>query len=457
MAVKIQNESTIRKAKRWNEKDDAALAELLRKKIREVDLAIKEAPSPFMRSKLRAKKAHYKSMSAKVANGTYNGDIIFSEMQAAAALRTQDALRYQRYSNPAEARKYVNSYEDMDLDYESYFRKTRYFGKFLPILTAFLTLVMLAFFVIGAFVPAATKQSLNTDQGIKVDTLFYFKLGPDALDFRVKNDGKWPDGDWRYVEGEEQVLAQGVPYVAPGETEPEEYVYLYSDLGMRTVNISSFDIIKAWFRTKMLSKVRLDFLEDSPYFQGSSWFYAKYMASAEADIPNLRNEDGSFNWSIIIKYIAGYGTILSLIAAFLLGIVCLIINIARIFSYTTRRFHVLNFLLLFLSILIIILPALMSMEGTDAIGAFTKYFSFDHVAFLEDPAKTLILNMFAFIPAGIAIIMLILPKLFKNRLKRRPSFVPKGNRPRQIKSQEQTMQQLAYDNVRRAYRSQPRR
>lgn len=452
MAVRVQNESNIRKAKRWNEKDDAALAELLRKKIKEVDLAIKEAPSPFMRSKLRAKKAHYKSMSAKVANGTYNGDIIFSEMQAAAALRTQDALKYQRYSNPADARKYINSYEDMDFDYEAYFRKTRYYGRFLPILATLFTLILLAFFLIGAFVPTATKQSLSTDYGLKLDTLFYFKLGPNEMDFRVKN-GMWPDGDWRFENGKEQVLSRDVPYVAPGKTEPDEYVYLYSDLGMRTVNISSFDIIKAWFRTKMLSNVRLDFLEDNAAFQGSSWFYAKYMSKAEADIVNVRNEDGSFEMPILIKYIAGYGTILSLVAAFILGIICLILNIVRIFTYTTRRVHALNVLLFIFCTLVAVLPAFMAMEGTDVLSAFKNYFTFDHDAFMKTADHTLIINIFAFIPAGIALVMAILPKLFKNRFKKRPSFVPKGNRPRNKKVQAQTAQHMAYNNVRRAYQT----
>ena len=63
-----------------------------------------------MRSKLKAsKKAHYKDMYVKLRNGTYNGDIIFSEMQAAAALRTKDILKQERFSDPAQGRKYINS------------------------------------------------------------------------------------------------------------------------------------------------------------------------------------------------------------------------------------------------------------------------------------------------------------------------------------------------------------
>ena len=93
-------------------------------------------------------------MANKVANGTYNGDIIFSEMQAAAAAHSR-SLKRDRFSNPSEARKYINSYEDMDFDYEAYFRKTRYYGVFLPILLTLLTIIFLAFFALPAFMPSA--------------------------------------------------------------------------------------------------------------------------------------------------------------------------------------------------------------------------------------------------------------------------------------------------------------
>lgn len=455
MAVRVQNEMNIRKAKRWNEKDDAALLELLRKKVKEVNLAIKESTSPFMRSKLKAKKAHYKSMANKVANGTYNGDIIFSEMQAAAALRTQDILKQNRYSDPREAKKYINSYEDMDFDYERYFRKTRYYGRLLPILMTVLTFVILAYFILGAFLPASIKHTLNSEYGIKPDVFFTFKLGPDDKDFRMSNEkGDWPDGDWVYSGGVEQKLTHGEPYVDPSTGEQPEYVYLYTDLGMRTINVSSFDIIKAWFRTKMLKSVRIDFLEDDDHFKGPSWFYVKYMDKAEADIVNLRDSDGGFNLPVLIKYLAGYGTILLLIVSFVLAIVALIINIARIFSYTTRRFHTLHILLMIFSLLILLLPALMAMEGTNVIDAFKNYFVFDYSDFLESES-TMMISLFGFVPVVLSLLLLLLPKIFKNRLKKRPTFVPKGNRPRLEK--EQKMKELAYDNVRRAYQNNTRR
>ena len=451
MAVRVQNQANIRKAKRWNEKDDAALAELLKKKIKEVDLAIKDAPSPFVRSKLKAKKSHYKDISLKLENGTYNGDIIFSEMQAAAALRTKDVLKRERYEDPGEGKKYVNSYEDMDFDYEAYFRKTRYYGRVLPILMTLLTVILIAFLLLGAFLPADLSQTVYQETGLKSDTLFYFKLGPNERDFRIDNNGNWPDGDWRVQGGEQQRLTYGEPYINPDTQEAPEHVFLYSDLGMRTVNINSFDLVKAWFRTKMLSSIRLDFLEDNEQFQGPSWFYAKYMNSAEENIAYLRNDDGSFDFSVLFKYIAGYGAILSIIVAFILAVVCFVLNIGRIFSYTTRRLHTLHYLLLIFSLLAIVLPAFMAMEGTNIAQAFKSYFLFDHVDFMTNDTHTLLLSPLALIPAGISLVLLILPKIFKNRLKKKPTFVPKGNRPR--KNLEHKMDDLAYGNVRRAYQS----
>jgi hypothetical protein len=454
MAVKVQNTKNIRKAKRWNEKDDAALLELLRKKTKEVNLAIKEAQSPFMRARLKAKRAHYRSMANKVANGTYNGDIIFSEMQAAAALRTQEALKRDRFSNPSEARKYINSYEDMDFDYEAYFRKTRYYGVFLPILLTLLTIIFLAFFALPAFMPSSLRDTMN-DYKMKPQALFTFKLGSDEQDFSINNDGNWPDGDWRMVNDEEQRLAQGEQYIDPATGEAPEQVLLYAQAGMRTINISAFDIVKAWFSTKMLSRVRLDFLEDNKLFMGPRWLHAKYIGKAEDNIVNLRKEDGSFDVVILIKYLASYGIILFFIAAFLIAIVCLIQDIIRIFTYTTRRMHTLHWLLFIFSLLVVVLPAFLVIEGTNEIGpAFRNYFIFDYDTFMERPS-TLCISVFAFLPAALSFIMLILPKLFKNRLKKLPTFVPKGNRPR--RQQEKTLNYLAYDNVRRAYQNNLKR
>ncbi len=41
------------------------------------------------------------------------------------------------------------------------------------------------------------------------------------------------------------------------------------------------------------------------------------------------------------------------------------------------------------------------------------------------------ISVLMLLPAAISLIMMILPLFFKNRLKRRPTYVPAGNRPRQ--------------------------
>ena len=82
MAVKVNNTASIRKAKRWSERDDAALCVLLKRKIKDVNVALRESDSPYERARLKEQKRHYKTMLVKVENGAYNGDILFSELQA---------------------------------------------------------------------------------------------------------------------------------------------------------------------------------------------------------------------------------------------------------------------------------------------------------------------------------------------------------------------------------------
>jgi len=60
MAVKVHNTESLRKSKRWNEKDDAALCLLVKRKIRDVDVALRESESPYERSRLKSTKSHYR-------------------------------------------------------------------------------------------------------------------------------------------------------------------------------------------------------------------------------------------------------------------------------------------------------------------------------------------------------------------------------------------------------------
>lgn len=440
MPVRIQNEANLAKDRRWNEEDDAALALMLRKKIKEVDLAIKAATTPYERARLKERKKQYKSMYKKVASGHYTGDIVSSEMRAHAmayggAAAAGGAIGYggaMRDSGKIKAVKYRNTYDDMDFDYQAYFRQSRYFGFSLPLILTILSLVFIAIFILGAVLPVSIKETVRTDMDMSLDALYTFKLGPGENDFRVKNDGNWPDAYWKYANvggvATEQILEQGVPYSKNG-VEPE-YVYLYTDLGITAINISAFDVVKAWFRTPLLEETRLDFLEDNENFQGASWYYSKFMAGEDLEI--TKNSDGKYDINQVLKVVAAYGTIYCIIIGFLLGVIILITNIVRMFTYTSRRLHWMNLLAFIFMLLAAVLPVFFCMEGTDLKGAFSEYFVFDNITMRNDTEGiyNLMVNFVAFIPAALMLVSMLLPRLFKNRVKKLPTFVPKGNKQR---------------------------
>ena len=348
--------------------------------------------------------------------------ILYSANAGSRCSRTKDILKQERFSDPAQGRKYINSYEDMDFDYEAYFRKTRYYGAFLPIIMTIITIILIAFFLIGAFLPRDFSHSFYDSSGLKIDTLFYFKLGRNELDYRIDNTGDWPDGDWRVQDKKQQRLTYGEPYIDPETQEAPEHVYLYSDLGLRTININTFDIVKAWFYTKMLASVRLDFLEDRAPFQGISWFYTKYMHSAEENIAYLRNEDGSFDFSILIKSRRLWHDIKRYYSVCALGGI-LVINIGRIFSYTSRRLHILHFLCCS-SACTVILPALRNGDRP----ALKNYFCLT-MEFMTKEQYTLCSVHLRLCRRRR--IFTVLPKIFKNRLKK-AHLVPKETAPEDI-------------------------
>ena len=74
MAVRANNVNNARKARMWSEQDDANLVILLRRKIKDTTVAIRESETPYERSRLKAQKARYKDMLRKVETGNYNGD-----------------------------------------------------------------------------------------------------------------------------------------------------------------------------------------------------------------------------------------------------------------------------------------------------------------------------------------------------------------------------------------------
>lgn len=429
MAVKINNTANLRRAQRWDERDDAALCVLLKRKIKDINVALRESETPYERSRLKQQKRHYKTMLIKVENGAYNGDIIFGELQAASALRSEQTLRSAELATMSGGKQYVSSYQNMDFDYESAFRKKRYYGFSLPLILLILSLAFVFIFIMGAFLPGEIK-TVADESGIPLDSLFMCKLSKDAFDIEIKNDGNWPSGVYN-----ENVFTpkEGEPYTDSTGKTPEK-IRLCADVGMQAIYISPFDVVKAWFRTPMLKKTRIDFLEDSEYFKGESNYYLFFLDGGKGDALVIRKDaDGNYDNSVVMRHIGTYGTIIFLIVTFLLGIVNIIINVFRLFTYTSRRLHVISLLCLILSVLCMLSPAFATMEGTEIGPALSAYFSSltDINEFLsETSTATVGIGLLFFVPVIINLVMCILPFLFKNVLKKRVTSVPRGNRRR---------------------------
>jgi hypothetical protein len=181
----------------------------------------------------------------------------------------------------------------------------------------------------------------------------------------------------------------------------------------------------------MLSKTRLDFLEDQSLFQGQSYYYAIFLSGTKADdLVIKKGEDGNYDYGTIINHIGVYGTIINLVITVILMIIMLIQNIVRIFTYTSRRLHVTTLLAFIFSALTMISPALAICEGTDLDSAFKSYFSnlTNAAGFVTDTTATAGVTIMFVIPVAICLLLLILPKLFRNKYKSMPTHIPKGNK-----------------------------
>lgn len=434
MAVKVRNVRNAKKAKLWDEQDDAALLTLLRRKIKDVNIALRECETPYERTRLRKQRDHYKAMLGKVETGSYNGDIIFNELKASAALHQEQALASRAHASVRGGKVYNKSYDPMDFDYEAAFRKKRYFGVSLPIVMTILSLILIASFIIGFFLPSDINDKIAETTTLDFRTFFVYRLGEtedgNVVDITVPNDGNWPRG--LYTENSnfaDFYLEDRKPYVIDGDT--PETVSLYANCGCTAIYIDTSDIIKAWFKTKMLSKVRLDFLEDLQFFKGSSFYYELFLSGTKAnDLVIKQDEKGQFDFGTIYNHIGVYGTIMFLIAAFLMSIVLFIINFIRIFTFTSRRIHGTTFFTMFVSLLAMLCPALASCEGTALGTSFSNYFTCLNGAenFVTNNKATAGVTIIFILPAALCLVLLILPFLFKNRYKKLPTRLPKGNK-----------------------------
>ena len=340
--------------------------------------------------------------------------------------------------------KYVDAFTEVNFDYEGYFRKTRYYGFLAPFVSLILLLAVIGVFLAGIIIPEKQLESLEYTMGIQVGNVISFKLGPDTLDYLVPNDGNWPNGTW-LATNEKPQLEIGEKYTTISYEEgvavtvtPNE-VLLYEDLGMTSVYVTTLDVFKAFFYTPIMSRTRVDFIEDMPLIKNkTSWFYVKFMRDRMADITIERQPDGTYDASVIVRWLATYGTIICLMATLVLLVVCLISIIIRFFTYTSRRLHVITFLTLLFAALTEMLPALLMVDGMSFSDwgesfevlkeSYTNYLVLDSEMFL-DSVGVVCVGLLPLIALAPLFGMLIVPILFKNRLRLKPSFVPKGNKP----------------------------
>ena len=82
----------------------------------------------------------------------------------------------------------------------------------------------------------------------------------------MPNDGNWSRAP---TKPPTTTYPTGVEYKAPDGTVPE-YVFLYADLKMVSIDITAVDMLKAVFRMPMFSRNRVDFIENLDQMQGEA-------------------------------------------------------------------------------------------------------------------------------------------------------------------------------------------
>lgn len=410
---------------KWTERDEAVLVELLRRKIAEIKWDMRECDSPYARAKLKSKREEYKHLLRKVESGNYDSNILANELRTHAEFN-----QIARDKREKALGKYVDAYSDVNFDFENYFGKTRYFGAGLPIVMMILTILLIVVLLITAILPAETinsmEESLVMDSRVTFTSIAYFKLTPNENDFSVPNDGNWPKGTYEYPEN---ALPQGERYYDEDGNMPDK-VWLCADLGMNSIDITVFDVIKALFRAPVFSDQRVDVIENLDSMQGYSWYYLRYMRDRADEITIEKGEDGQYDGVAIVKHVATYGTIVFLVAMLICCVIELLMNIGRLFSYTSRRVHVLPFLILLFGALTLLCPAFLEIQDltADAVStALSNYFTFYWQDFTYGESM-ITFNLFFAILLVIPLLIAFMPLFFRNRAAKTIAYVPKGNR-----------------------------
>ena len=416
----------------WTERDEAVLVELLKRKIKELKYDMKECDSPYAKAKLRSKREEYKKLLDKVERSDYDPNILAAELKTHSQYNAVERSKKEK-----KLGRYADAYSDVNFDFESYFNKTRYFGAAAPIISIVLILVFLVVALLPMFpISTADLETFDSylafgDMRMSLSSVAYIKLGENEMDFQVANNGKWPKGTWAH---EEERLAEGEVYLDSNYDTPA-MVWLYKDLGMTSIDITTLDLVKALFRTPMFSEQRLDSVEDMEFMeqgdQASGWYYIRFMLNRADDIKIEKGEDGNYDSVKIIKHVATYGTIIFFIATILLCVVEILMNIGRLFSYTSRRIHVIPLLILIFALLTMLCPAFLEITTLEdgALGdAFKSYFTMSWSDALYEPTITLVFNMFFAVLLVLPLVTVLIPLFFKNREAKTVAYVPKGNR-----------------------------
>ena len=424
----------------WTERDEAVLVELLKRKIKELKYDMRECDSPYAKAKLRSKREEYKRLLDKVERSDYDPNILAAELKTHSQYNAVERSKKEK-----KLGRYADAYSDVNFDFESYFNKTRYFGAAAPILSIVLILVFLVVALLPMF--PISNADLNTfdsylsfgDMRMSLSSVAYIKLGENEQDFQVANNGKWPKGTWMY---EEEMLEEDELYMDANYETPD-MVWLYKDLGMTSIDITTLDLVKALFRTPMFSEQRLDAVEDMEFMeqgdQASGWYYIRFMRNRADDLVIEKGEDGKYDSVKIIKHIATYGTIIFFIATIVLCVVEILLNIGRLFSYTSRRIHVVPLLILVFALLTMICPAFLEITTIEdgALGdAFKNYFTVSWDDVINLPTVTVAFNMFFAVLLVLPLITTLVPLFFKNREAKTIAYVPKGNKKHTYNGQD---------------------
>lgn len=428
----------------WTERDEAVYIDLLRRKIGELKHDIAQADSPYVKARLKNKRKEYKSLLLKVESGSYNSNVLAGEMAAYQRAKNQETYRYA--GNTGKAAKYVDSYEEINFDFDGYFRKTRYFGTALPAVLLVLTLILTFLLVFSMVMPASVTQSIDAAIGdvfgedaprVSLAGPLYYKLKKG--DFSVPNNGKWPNAIYAQPES---ALEYGKVFTDADGATPE-MVDLFSDLGMVALVISMEDIAKGTFYTPLLQKYQLTALEDALFPDDSSrgsWYQRFFIAGRIDDLEIKKDENGQWNAVNILNNLGTYGAIICALIVLACCVVELILCVIRLFTYTSRRLHAIPIILFLSLVLMLILPVFGTIPALDNASlsqAFSNYFSFNTADFLASDTATFSVNIVYLILAGFALIMIFVPRMFKNRAFKTVTHVPKGNRAHTFPGQTQ--------------------